>query len=278
MTAGSAGNHAQSLAFAAKYFGVPCEIFVPVGAPDLQDRGVPQPRGDRDRGGIVGRRGDRRRQGAGRARRQGLLPPLRRPAVVAGQGTLGLELVEDLDDLSCVVVPLGGGGLASGVAIAVKSLMPHVRVVGVQAAVCSPFAGGTVATGAVDDARRRDRRQAPGALTRRSSRLGRRHRHGRRGRHRRRHGAAHGPGQALRRGCRRRRRGRPAGPAPCGRSAAATVRGALGRQRRSRRRARSDPSPRDDRRAPPGRVHQDRRPSRRPRQVALRVRRPTAPT
>ena len=62
--------------------------------------------------------------------------------MVAGQGTLGLELVEDLDDLSCVVVPLGGGGLASGVAIAVKSLMPHVRVVGVQATACSPFAGG----------------------------------------------------------------------------------------------------------------------------------------
>ncbi len=67
--------------------------------------------------------------------------PFDDPAVVAGQGTLGLELVEDLDDLSCVVIPLGGGGLASGVAIAVKSLMPQVRVVGVQAAVCAPYVG-----------------------------------------------------------------------------------------------------------------------------------------
>ena len=50
--------------------------------------------------------------------------PFDDPAVVAGQGTLGLELVDDLADLACVVVPLGGGGLASGVAIAVKSLRP----------------------------------------------------------------------------------------------------------------------------------------------------------
>ena len=69
--------------------------------------------------------------------------PFDDPAVVAGQGTLGLELVEDVPDLSCVIVPVGGGGLAAGVAIAVKSLLPHVRVVGVQAAVCSPYAGRT---------------------------------------------------------------------------------------------------------------------------------------
>ena len=70
-------------------------------------------------------------------------------AVVAGQGTLGLELVEDIDDLASVVVPLGGGGLIGGTAIAVKSLRPDVRVIGVQAAACAPYAGGTPADGPV---------------------------------------------------------------------------------------------------------------------------------
>ena len=59
VTAGSAGNHAQSLAFAAKYFGVPCEIFVPSGAPISKVEACREPRGDRDRGRIIGRRGDR---------------------------------------------------------------------------------------------------------------------------------------------------------------------------------------------------------------------------
>jgi threonine dehydratase len=68
---------------------------------------------------------------------------------VAGQGTLGLELAEDLPDLACVIVPVGGGGLAAGTAIAVKSLLPDVRVVGVQAAVCAPYAGGRSPAGPV---------------------------------------------------------------------------------------------------------------------------------
>jgi threonine dehydratase len=62
---------------------------------------------------------------------------------------LGLELVEDIAELATVIVPLGGGGLISGVAIAVKSLRPDVRIVGVQAAVCAPYAGGTPADGPV---------------------------------------------------------------------------------------------------------------------------------
>jgi threonine dehydratase len=86
-----------------------------------------------------------------RARDRGmtLCHPFDDPAVVAGQGTLGLELVEDVPDLACVVVPLGGGGLVTGVAIAVKSLVPDVRIVGVQAAVCAPYAGDSPPRGAV---------------------------------------------------------------------------------------------------------------------------------
>ena len=68
-----------------------------------------------------------------------LVHPFDDEAIIAGQGTLGLELVEDVDDLALVVVPVGGGGLVSGIAIAVKALRPNVRVVGVQAASCAPY-------------------------------------------------------------------------------------------------------------------------------------------
>ena len=63
--------------------------------------------------------------------------PFDDPIVVAGQGSLGLELLEDVPDLAKVVVPVGGGGLCAGVAIAVKSARPEVEVVGVQVAACA---------------------------------------------------------------------------------------------------------------------------------------------
>jgi threonine dehydratase len=71
--------------------------------------------------------------------------PFEDPAIVAGQGTLGLELAEQLGDpLEVVVVPIGGGGLAAGIGIALKEIRPNVRLVGVQAARCAPLAGGQV--------------------------------------------------------------------------------------------------------------------------------------
>jgi threonine dehydratase len=166
VTAGSAGNHAQALAFAARYFGVPCDIFVPTGA------AISKIEACRSHGSAVIELGSSVEESIAAARdlaeREGkaFCHPFDDPAVVAGQGTLGLELVEDLDDLSCVIVPVGGGGLASGVAIAVKSLMPHVRVVGVQAAVCSPYVGGRVDAGAVSTLADGIAVKHPGALTR----------------------------------------------------------------------------------------------------------------
>jgi len=149
VTAGSAGNHAQAVAFAAKYFGVPCDIFVPAGAPITKIEACVSYGATVVEGGaslneaLVASQAFAEREG------RAFCHPFDDPAVVAGQGTLGLELVEDLDDLSCVVVPLGGGGLASGVAIAVKSLLPNVRIVGVQAAVCAPYAGNPTSGGPV---------------------------------------------------------------------------------------------------------------------------------
>ena len=62
--------------------------------------------------------------------------------VVAGQGTLGIELIEDIADLSLVIIPLGGGGLLSGTAIALKLHNPRIRVVGVQISSCAPYIHG----------------------------------------------------------------------------------------------------------------------------------------
>jgi len=149
VTAGSAGNHAQALAFAARHFGVRCDIFLPVGAPITKIEAC------RALGANVVEHGLSLDEAVAAARELAdaeghvFCHPFDDPAVVAGQGTLGAELVEDIADLVTVVVPLGGGGLSSGIAIAVKSQRPNVRVIGVQAAVCSPYAGGAPPVGAI---------------------------------------------------------------------------------------------------------------------------------
>ena len=165
VTAGSAGNHAQALAFAASVFGVPCDIFVPAGAPITKIEAC------RAYGATVVEGGASLDEAMSAARARAadsgmaFCHPFDDPAVVAGQGTLGLELVEDVAGLSCVVVPLGGGGLAAGTAIAVKSLLPHVRVIGVQAAACAPYAGGASPAGPVVTLADGIAVKHPGALT-----------------------------------------------------------------------------------------------------------------
>ena len=149
VTTGSAGNHAQALAFAARHFGVPCEIFVPVGA------AITKIDACRALGATVVEHGAALAEAVETAKDRACVTgmtfcaPFDDTAVIAGQGTIGLELIEDIDDLTMVLVPLGGGGLISGTAIAIKSQRPDVRVIGVQAAVCAPYAGGTPADGPV---------------------------------------------------------------------------------------------------------------------------------
>ena len=133
-----------------RHFGVPCEIVVPVGAP------INKIEACRNYGATVIEHGAALSEAVAlslRARRleygTTFCAPFDDVAVIAGQGTLGLELLDDIDQLSQVIVPLGGGGLASGIAIAVKSALPHVRVIGVQASVCAPYCGDAVADGPV---------------------------------------------------------------------------------------------------------------------------------
>ncbi len=135
----SAGNHAQAAALAARSAGVRCEVYMPAEA------SIAKAEATIGYGASVHLEGDSLDDcvllAEERARETGLhfVHPFDDPAIVAGQGTLGLELIEDVDDLAMVVVPLGGGGLVSGIACAVDALTPQVQVVAVQAAVCAPF-------------------------------------------------------------------------------------------------------------------------------------------
>ncbi len=131
--ASSAGNHAQGVALAAKAFGVPATIVMPAGAP------LSKVKATRELGANVVLHGTvyddayaeacRIQQETGAT----FIHPFDDPMVIAGQGTIGLEIMDDLPDVRTIVVPIGGGGLASGVAAAVKMLHPNVRVIGVQA-------------------------------------------------------------------------------------------------------------------------------------------------
>jgi threonine dehydratase len=141
VVAGTAGNHGRALAWAARRHGVPCRLYVPQDAPisktePAADLGAEV---ERVEGGSVD---DCVALALERAEADGLsfVHPFDDPEVIAGQGSVGLELLEDLPDLARVVVPLGGGGLASGIAIAVKAQRPEVHVVGVQAESCASYA------------------------------------------------------------------------------------------------------------------------------------------
>jgi threonine dehydratase len=139
VTAGSAGNHGWALAQAARTRGVPCEIFMPAEA------SLSKAEGCIALGATVRLGGDSVDEcvaaAKARAREAGMafVHPFDDPEVVAGQGTLGLELLDDVADLAKIVIPIGGGGLASGVAIAVKAARPDVEVVGVQVDTVAPY-------------------------------------------------------------------------------------------------------------------------------------------
>ena len=139
VVAGTAGNHGRALAWAAQRRGIPCELFVPEDAPISKTE--PAARLGANLTRCKGTVDDCVVLAKERAEADGLtlVHPFDDPKVVVGQGGIGLELLEDVPDLTKVLVPLGGGGLAAGIAIAVKSARPEVEVVGVQADACAPY-------------------------------------------------------------------------------------------------------------------------------------------
>ena len=128
----SSGNHAQAVARSARLLGIPAVIVMPDNAPAVKVAGV-----ERDGAQIVrcGPGSDERRRIAEELAAEhgyAIVPPFDDPEIIAGQGTAGLEIAEDLPGVTSVLVPVGGGGLISGVAAAVKALAPQARVVGVE--------------------------------------------------------------------------------------------------------------------------------------------------
>ena len=143
VVAASAGNHAQGVAFAARELGIKATIFMPLGV------ALPKLQATKDYGAEVILRGhtvsEPLRAAAEFARTTGavLIPPFDHFDVVAGQGTLGLEILDQRPDVETVIVPIGGGGLISGVASAIKQRAAldgrTVRIIGVQAANAAPY-------------------------------------------------------------------------------------------------------------------------------------------
>ncbi len=128
----SSGNHAQGVARAARLFGVPAVIVMPSDAPPLKKARV---EADGAEVVVVGTASEERKRVAEQiAAERGLaiIPPYDDRRIVAGQGTCGLEIAEDMPDVAAVLVPVGGGGLASGVAAAIRALAPRARVIGVE--------------------------------------------------------------------------------------------------------------------------------------------------
>lgn len=133
VVAASAGNHAQGVALAAQLLGIHATVFMPEGAP------IPKEKATRGYGAEVVFEGRYLEDALAAARAFAaetgavLIHPFDHRDIVAGQGTAGLEILEQSPDVETVLVPTGGGGLLAGIAIAVKALRPEVRVVGVQA-------------------------------------------------------------------------------------------------------------------------------------------------
>jgi threonine dehydratase len=130
----SSGNHGQAVAYAARRLGLRAVVVMPETAPPLKVEGVKKWGGEVVFAGTTSE--DRKVKAEELIAAQGLavVPPFDDPDVIAGQGTVGLEIVEDLPAVDTVLVPVGGGGLSAGVATAVKTLAPRARVVGVEPA------------------------------------------------------------------------------------------------------------------------------------------------
>jgi threonine dehydratase len=134
VVAPSSGNHAQAVALAAKLFGIKATAVMPTTVPTAKRAGVERLGGRVVLAGTT--TADRMQRAEEIVREEGgtLVPPYDHPVIIAGQGTAGLEIAEDLPDVGTVLVPVGGGGLSAGVATAIKLTVPNARVIGVEPA------------------------------------------------------------------------------------------------------------------------------------------------
>jgi threonine dehydratase len=135
----SAGNHGRAMALAAEELGLTCVVFTPADAPEAKQNAI------RRHGAVLHSdcvdydTAERRAKELATKEGGDYISPYNHPDVIAGAGTIGLEIVEDLTDVDVVVIPLGGGGLASGMGLAIKAAAPKVTIVGVEVEASTPF-------------------------------------------------------------------------------------------------------------------------------------------
>jgi threonine dehydratase len=130
----SSGNHGQAMALAARELGAPAVVVMPTTAPQIKIDGA---RGFGAEVIFAGTTSTERRERAeaeARARGLTMVPPFDHEWIIAGQGTAGLEILDQQPDVAAVIVPIGGGGLAAGVSAAIKLTRPDVKVIGVEPA------------------------------------------------------------------------------------------------------------------------------------------------
>jgi threonine dehydratase len=130
----SAGNHAQGVAYHAARLSIPATIFVPLGTPTVKIENTRRHGAQVIEGGATLEEATILAADYGREARLTFIHPYDDPLIIAGQGTIALEMLAAVPDLDVLLVPIGGGGLISGIAVAAKTLKPGIEVIGVQAA------------------------------------------------------------------------------------------------------------------------------------------------
>jgi threonine dehydratase len=132
--AASAGNHAQGVACHAACLSIPATIFMPIGTPTVKIENTRRHGANVIEGGATLEEAAALATDYGRKERLTFIHPYDDPLIVAGQGTIALEMLASVPELDVLMVPIGGGGLISGIAVAAKTLKPGIEIIGVQAA------------------------------------------------------------------------------------------------------------------------------------------------
>lgn len=132
VTAASSGNHGQAVAFIAKHLGIPATIVVPTDASTVKLHAIEAYHGVIEKCGTTSAERIPRAIELAEQQKGVFIPPYDDPLIMAGQGTVGLEILQQVNDVDTVIVPVGGGGLMSGILVAIKESNPKVKVIGVE--------------------------------------------------------------------------------------------------------------------------------------------------
>ena len=128
----SSGNHAQGVALAAKLFGIRAVVVMPTTAPSIKVEGARALGAEIILEGTTSTERQKRAEAEAAARGLVIVPAFDHPDIIAGQGTTGVEILQDWPEVETILVPIGGGGLAAGVAAWIKGTNPAIRVIGVE--------------------------------------------------------------------------------------------------------------------------------------------------